>query len=48
MRRSLYLLLGVISVTGCAQSVNPDQGRASLMAVDREWSQTVKDVWTSS
>ena len=44
MRRYLCLLLGVVSVNaGCAQSVNPEQGRASLMAVDREWSQTVKD-----
>jgi len=29
---------------GCAQSVNPEQGRASLMAADREWAQTTKDV----
>jgi ketosteroid isomerase-like protein/mannose-6-phosphate isomerase-like protein (cupin superfamily) len=44
MRRSLLTWLTVASVTaGCAQSVNPEQGRASLMAVDREWSQTVKD-----
>src|SRR5262245_35102039 len=44
MRRSLFPWLAVAIVSaGCAQSVNPEQGRASLMAVDREWSQTVKD-----
>jgi ketosteroid isomerase-like protein len=45
MRRSLFVLVAATGVSiGCAQSVNPEQGRASLMAVDREWSQTVKDV----
>jgi ketosteroid isomerase-like protein len=40
-----FLLMSLALVTaGCAQSVNPEQGRAALMAVDREWSQTTKDL----
>jgi len=44
MRRSVFVLVAITGLSiGCAQTVNPEQGRTSLMAVDREWSQTVKD-----
>src|SRR6185295_10889667 len=36
--------LGWISVAACARSVDVDQERNALLAVDREWSQTVKDM----
>src|SRR5262245_10578092 len=45
MRGFLLMPLALATLAaGCAQSVNPEQGRASLMTVDREWSQTLKDV----
>jgi ketosteroid isomerase-like protein/quercetin dioxygenase-like cupin family protein len=42
MRR--LLLLGVmVLMAGCGSSVNVEQERTNLLAVDREWSQTAKD-----
>src|SRR5687767_14144864 len=42
MRR--LLLLGVMVLTAaCGSSVNVEQERTNLLAVDREWSQTAKD-----
>jgi ketosteroid isomerase-like protein len=44
MRRFLFVPAVAAGLSiGCAQSANPEQGRASLTAIDREWSQTVKD-----
>jgi ketosteroid isomerase-like protein len=42
MRRYAYVLLLVAS-TGCAR-VNVEQEQTALLAVDREWSQTTKDL----
>jgi hypothetical protein len=39
-------LAGVMSaslMSGCGSSVNMEQERNSLLAVDREWAQTTKD-----
>ena len=36
--------LGAISAAACARSVDVEQERNALLAVDREWSQTVKDM----
>jgi len=45
MRRSLFVLIAATGLSiGCAQSVNPEQGRAALMSADRDWSQTTKDL----
>src|SRR5262245_56494453 len=45
MRGFFLMSLAVATLgAGCAQSVNPEQGKTSLMAVDREWSQTTKDI----
>jgi len=41
--RLLVWILAVVTVAGCARSANVEQERTALMAVDREWSQTVKD-----
>lgn len=47
MRRSTWLVVGLVSMAvsaSCnARSVNVEQERTALMAVDREWSQTTKD-----
>jgi hypothetical protein len=42
MRRYAYVLLLVASA-GCAR-VNVEQEQTALLAVDREWSQTTKDL----
>ncbi len=43
--RRFIVLLGMLSVaTGCARSANVEQERASLLALDRQWSQTAKDL----
>ena len=44
--RYLARMMFVIGVTGvgCAQSTNVAAERDALMALDREWSQTTKDV----
>ena len=45
MRRSVWILgLILISAAACAQSVNVEQERNALLALDREWSQTTKDM----
>jgi ketosteroid isomerase-like protein/quercetin dioxygenase-like cupin family protein len=45
MRRSVWILgLIVMSSAACAQSVNVEQERNALLALDREWSQTTKDM----
>ena len=36
-------LVGLLAA-GCAPSVNVDQERSALMALDQEWSQTTKDI----
>jgi ketosteroid isomerase-like protein len=40
---TLLVLVGIALVAGCARSVNVTQERESLLAKDREWSQTTKD-----
>ena len=48
MRRSLWVLgvalAGLSSASACARSVNVEQERNALLALDREWSQTTKDM----
>ena len=45
MRRYVCLLAAaMVLVTGCGSSVNVDQQRNALMALDREWSQTTTDL----
>jgi ketosteroid isomerase-like protein/quercetin dioxygenase-like cupin family protein len=48
MRRSLWVLglalAGLSSTAACARSVNVEQERNALLAADREWSQTAKDM----
>jgi ketosteroid isomerase-like protein/quercetin dioxygenase-like cupin family protein len=45
MQRHVWLLLVVaMTAAGCARSVNVTQERESLLTVDREWSQTTKDL----
>src|SRR5437867_575453 len=48
MCRSMWVLGGVLAAlscaTACARSVNVEQERNALLAVDREWSQTTKDM----
>ncbi len=46
MDRSVWLIVGLASLAAgaaCTQTVNVEQERAALMAVDREWSQTTKE-----
>ncbi len=46
MLRATWLIVGIAFITigaACTPSVNLEQERAALMAVDREWSQTVRD-----
>ena len=48
MRRSVWILglvlASVASSAACASSVNVEQERNALLALDREWSQTTKDM----
>ena len=45
MKRHLFVLTGVLlASSGCARSVNVEQERTSLMAADRSWSESVKDL----
>ena len=45
MRRFEWMIVGLATIAAgaCTQTVNVEQERAALMAVDREWSQTAKD-----
>ena len=43
MRRYAYAA-ALVALVGCARSVNMEQERTALMTVDREWSQTTKDL----
>ncbi len=50
MRRNVWLVgLVVLVAAGCGSSVNVEQERNNLLAADREWSQTTKDIdkWVS-
>jgi ketosteroid isomerase-like protein/quercetin dioxygenase-like cupin family protein len=48
MRRSIFMLVLILaalsSAAACARSVDVEQERNALLAVDREWSQTTKDM----
>ena len=45
MRQYVWLLVAVVGLTvGCGSSVNVDQQRSALLALDREWSQTTTDL----
>jgi ketosteroid isomerase-like protein len=44
MRRYVLLMGVMLTAAGCAGSVNVEEERNSLLAVDREWSQTTKDL----
>jgi ketosteroid isomerase-like protein len=45
MRRSVWILgLILMSAAACAKSVNVEQERNALLALDRDWSQTTKDM----
>lgn len=41
--RRLWLLGVVVLMAGCGSSVNVEEERTNLLALDREWSQNVKD-----
>jgi len=43
-RNVILLVLVVVGLAGCARSANVEQERNALLAADREWSQTTKDV----
>ena len=43
-RRVLLLGLAALLTVACAPSVNVEQERSALLALDREWSQSTKDV----
>jgi ketosteroid isomerase-like protein len=43
MRRYVYVV-AVVGLVGCARSVNVEQEKTTLMAADKEWSQTTKDL----
>lgn len=46
MRRFVWVIAGLASIAAgaaCGQSVNVEQERTALLAVDREWSQTTKE-----
>lgn len=45
MRRSMLVIVAVVAAS-CAQTVNIEQEKAALMAVDAEWSRTTTDVDT--
>jgi ketosteroid isomerase-like protein len=45
MRRYVWLLVAAVVLSvGCGSSVNVDQQRNALLALDREWSQTTTDL----
>ena len=45
MRQHLWLVAAIVGLSaGCGTSVNVEQQRSALLAVDREWSQTATDV----
>ena len=45
MRQYVWLLIAVAAVSaGCGKSVNVEQERNALLALDREWSQTTTDI----
>src|SRR5260370_219161 len=45
MRRYVWLLVAAVGLSvGCGSSVNVDQQRNALLALDREWSQTTTDL----
>ena len=45
MKRHLFVLTGVLlAASGCARSVNIEQETTALMAADRSWSESVKDL----
>jgi ketosteroid isomerase-like protein/quercetin dioxygenase-like cupin family protein len=44
MRRLASLIVASVLAASCAQTVNVEQERTALMALDSEWSGTVKDV----
>ena len=44
MRRCMWLLAIAWLIAGCGPSVNVDQERTSLLQVDKEWSETTKDL----
>ena len=45
MKRHLFVLTGILLVSsGCARSANVEQERTALMAADRSWSESVKDL----
>jgi len=45
MRRYVWLMVAVAGLSvGCGPSVNVDQQRSALLALDREWSQTTTDL----
>src|SRR5712664_5032166 len=44
MRRCIWLLAIRWLAAGCGPSVNVDQERNTLLQVDKEWSQTTKDL----
>ena len=43
MRRLLTLVVVAIVASSCAQTVNVDQEKASLLAADAEWAKVAKD-----
>jgi ketosteroid isomerase-like protein len=42
--RRYTCVVALVALVGCARSVNVDQEKAALLTVDREWSQSTKDV----
>ena len=44
MRRMLMLGFVLIAAAGCTQAANVDQEREAVLALDREWAQTTKDL----
>jgi ketosteroid isomerase-like protein len=44
MRRYVYVLMLALAAAGCARSVNVEEERNAVMAVDREWAQSTTDI----
>lgn len=44
MRRSMLVIVAAVVAASCAQTVNIEQEKAALMAVDAEWSRVATDV----
>jgi ketosteroid isomerase-like protein/quercetin dioxygenase-like cupin family protein len=44
MRRSVCMLMLTLAGAGCARAANVEQERSAVLALDREWSQSTKDV----